>query len=148
MSISTCLWHAHLCLCMDQYVNIHHSWLQWRTLAKWVSSSSHEGACERKSMSTCTWLGFHAGKVMCGVKKNQRSTSIWVSVCSKYWSAVTQLTLLLMVNEKVRRGKHKSRLCLLKRTDPRRHTHNHTYITQTTKQTIHTGTEQHRAIQS
>lgn len=34
-------------------------------------------------------------------EKNQRSTSVWVSLCSKYWSAITLFTLMLMVFRKV-----------------------------------------------
>lgn len=34
-------------------------------------------------------------------EKNQRSTSVCVSLCSKYWSAITLFTLMLMVFRKV-----------------------------------------------
>lgn len=103
--------HACPCLCIHLHVNMPHSCIQWRALAKWASSSSQEGAFQRKSMARSSWRGWPAGKVMGGVKKNQRFTSIWVSMCFTYRSAVTLLMLMLIVYGKDAGG-NKSRLCL------------------------------------
>lgn len=58
-----------------------HSYMPNCVLCQWASSSSQEEHFQRKSMSTSSWLWKHAGKGMWGVKKNQKTTSFWVSVC-------------------------------------------------------------------
>lgn len=52
-------------------------------------------------MSTSNSPRWPTAKLMGTSRKNQRSTSVWVSLCSKYWSAITLFTLTLAVFRKV-----------------------------------------------